>query len=168
MITDFSSKSRFRVRGSFAAVLALATLAVAVPAATAQPSINRNARETHIGQLQFTFHSLPSCGDDTVLTTVYTAELDFHEVFLIQPNGGVNFVETGSFEAVPSDPTLPTFTGEYSLHIWGTNEWQRDVRFVVAREADGSIRTGRLTRIYENVNGTWVLASEELSQVQCP
>jgi hypothetical protein len=147
-----------------AAILALATLAIAVPVATAQPLLNRRAHETHTGFLGFTFPSFPPCGDATILTAIYTAELDFHRLLLQAPSGEVQSAETGTFEAVPSDPTLPTFTGTYSVHSWRNAQTWRMFIFVVARGSDGSIREGRLTRVFENVNGTFVLVSDELSE----
>jgi hypothetical protein len=90
-----------------AAILALATLAIAVPVATAQPLLNRRAHETHTGFLGFTFPSFPPCGDATILTAIYTAELDFHRLLLQAPSGEVQSAEPGRlrlFRAIQRSP----------------------------------------------------------------
>ena len=100
-------------RRLFVGLLAAALMSVGAPAFAAGPTTSTS---TEKGLVETFVDVVPSCqGGGALFTITTTSNLVAHDTIGADGTVHSTFTQTGTFVAVPLDPSLPSYTGKFTV-----------------------------------------------------
>jgi len=99
------------------AMVTIALIALVVPSGTANAAPTTTTTHEH-GVVETFVDVFPTCEEDPPLFEITTTSNRVsHETVFADGRVHATFTDTGTFTAEPLDPSLPSFTGKFT--IWG-------------------------------------------------